>query len=138
MTSTQFELSKEAAYKLIMHACKHPTRRVNGILIGRVLSTKAVELVDVIPLFHQSTLTPMLEVAMEYIESYASQKNLQILGYYEAKPNNTMVDGITSSIMERLQSACASVCLIQLDAKEMGDEDTFGLKVSTNTGCIIF
>jgi len=62
--------------KLVLHALKHKTSAVNGILVGRLkqspvsednnnISTKAVEIIDIIPLSHsQLNLLPTLEIAI--------------------------------------------------------------------------
>ena len=65
-------ISYEAYAKLILHACKTPSLAVNGILIGRVTGS-SVEVVDSIPLFHTSTLAPMLEAALTMVRPSAAR-----------------------------------------------------------------
>ena len=73
--ATRYELRQEAYVKLVLHALKHKTSAVNGVLIGRVAEdAKAsdgkvtVEVTDCVPLFHgQLGLLPMLELALTQV-----------------------------------------------------------------------
>lgn len=73
--ATRHELRQEAYVKLVLHALKHKTSAVNGVLIGRVAEdAKAsdgkvtVEVTDCVPLFHgQLGLLPMLELALTQV-----------------------------------------------------------------------
>lgn len=84
--STKYEIAQTAYVKLVLHALKHKTNAVNGVLIGRVSGASAeseaapaaangnaqgkvtVEIVDCVPLFHnQLGLLPMLELALTQV-----------------------------------------------------------------------
>ena len=67
-SSTGAKLSQKAYVKLMLHACKHHSSGVNGILLGeKVVAGQDVQVLDVVPLFHTSTLSPMLEVALDMV-----------------------------------------------------------------------
>lgn len=91
MTSTSaLNVSALAYTKMILHAAKYPHLAVNGVLLGKPTnsSAKHFEIVDVIPLFHQCLyVTPMVEVALTQIETFAETEGLQIVGYYAAAEN---------------------------------------------------
>jgi len=86
----EYIINKEAYLKIILHACKHPSRTVNGVLLAQEESDKdnssnKIIIVDAVPLFHHwNTLTPMLEVGLQQINIYANEKNLNVVGYYHA------------------------------------------------------
>ena len=82
-------VSPLAYKKLILHTAKYPTARVLGFLLADATdsssSSASVQIVDSIPLSHHWTaLAPMAEVALSLAMSYASTKNLSVVGLYEA------------------------------------------------------
>ncbi|CAI2165907.1 12446_t:CDS:2 [Funneliformis geosporum] len=113
-------INTRAYLKIILHACKYPTRTVNGILLAQVSneddSSNQIIISDVVPLFHNwHTLTPMLEVGLQQIDIYANQNKLNVVGYYHA---NERIDDnklppfgqkIASKIFEKFNDAIALV-----------------------------
>ncbi|CBQ72651.1 conserved hypothetical protein [Sporisorium reilianum SRZ2] len=78
-------VSPLAYKKLILHTAKYPTARVFGFLLADATSSPTLNIVDSIPLSHHWTaLAPMAEVALSLATSYASTKNLTVVGLYEA------------------------------------------------------
>jgi hypothetical protein len=80
--STRYEIAQTAYVKLVLHALKHKTSAVNGVLIGRVSGVGAgdsagnesgvgnftVEICDSVPFFHSHLgLLPMLELALTQV-----------------------------------------------------------------------
>ncbi|GAA6013242.1 hypothetical protein JCM11491_006326 [Sporobolomyces phaffii] len=64
----------------ILHAAKHPTQTVCGLLVGTSTSIS-----DAIPLLHHWTeLSAMMEVALQLAETHVKQRGLEILGVYVA------------------------------------------------------
>lgn len=61
----RYEIAQNAYIKLVLHALKHKTSAVNGVLLGR-LSGDVVEITESVPLFHSSQigLLPSLEIAL--------------------------------------------------------------------------
>lgn len=56
-------LSADALYTILLHAAKHPTSAVSGLLLGSV--GESVEVARALPVCHSFvTLTPLLEAAM--------------------------------------------------------------------------
>lgn len=84
-TISAVSVSPLAYKKLVLHTAKYPTARVFGLLLADTSSSQNVSIVDSIPLSHHWTaLAPMAEVALSLATSYASSKNLSVVGVYEA------------------------------------------------------
>ncbi|XP_074588462.1 ER membrane protein complex subunit 8/9 homolog [Curcuma longa] len=83
-----YEVSQIAYIKLVLHALKHPSSAVNGLLLGRLRqdgSTATVEVADAVPLSHgQIGLLPALELALIQIEEHFEAEGLSVVGYYHA------------------------------------------------------
>ncbi|CAM6116487.1 unnamed protein product [Calypogeia fissa] len=100
---SKYEIAQTAYVKTVLHALKHPSSAVSGVLVGKVTGTGSpdknesnenssdesfkVDIVDAVPLFHgQHGLLPMLELALSQVEEYLSteKEGLVIVGYYHA------------------------------------------------------
>eukprot|EP00967_Tisochrysis_lutea_P040338 scaffold48435_cov36-Tisochrysis_lutea.AAC.1 len=65
--SPSIELGDRAYCLMFLHACKHPTKAVNGLLLG-IATDNGIKVETVLPLFHSSfALSPMLEVALTLV-----------------------------------------------------------------------
>ena len=65
-------LERDAYCVLFMHACKFPSRTVNGLLLGSA-SGDAVTVRKALPLFHGPLgLAPMLEAALMLVRARAT------------------------------------------------------------------
>uniref|UniRef100_M1AGM7 Neighbor of COX4 n=1 Tax=Solanum tuberosum TaxID=4113 RepID=M1AGM7_SOLTU len=66
-----YEIHQNAYIKLILHASKHKTSAVNGVLLGRISGDSAVvEIVESVPLFHsQIGVLPPLEIALIMLDN---------------------------------------------------------------------
>lgn len=49
---------------------------------------------DAVPLFHTSTLTPLLETSATMVDAYAATAGLSIVGFYQVR-RNVVVDAST-------------------------------------------
>lgn len=70
--STRYEIGQGAYIKVVLHALKHKTSSVNGLLLGRLLNADdkdaVVEIADSVPLSHaQIGLLPTLEIALIHV-----------------------------------------------------------------------
>ncbi|KAI9251799.1 hypothetical protein BDA99DRAFT_444232 [Phascolomyces articulosus] len=69
----------------LLHAAKYPDALVCGVLLGEVNNNGTIHVKTGLSLFHHWTsMTPMLEVALQQAESYATKKKLKIVGWYQA------------------------------------------------------
>ncbi|KAF7731988.1 hypothetical protein EC973_007093 [Apophysomyces ossiformis] len=90
---TTFEVALRAYALPLLHAAKYPARQVNGVLLGHVKGEKVI-VSTAVPFFHHwAAMTPMLETALQQVldtvcekqvEIYASQKDMEIVGWYQA------------------------------------------------------
>ncbi|RUS15776.1 hypothetical protein BC937DRAFT_92007 [Endogone sp. FLAS-F59071] len=105
----QYQVAARAYALPILHAAKYPFAEVNGVLLADKLTDEnidTIKIVDAVPLFHQWTvLTPMLEVALQQIDIYATDNNLQIIGYYHANEalTNNSLSPIASRIADKIR-----------------------------------
>lgn len=65
----KYEIAQNAYIKLVLHALKHKTAAVNGVLVGRLVpsteGSHTVQISDAVPLFHsQISLLPALEISL--------------------------------------------------------------------------
>ncbi|KAL6561422.1 hypothetical protein OROMI_017023 [Orobanche minor] len=83
---SRYEIHQNAYLKVVLHALKHRTSTVNGILLSRSSADgSAIEITDSVPLFHpQIGLLPPLEIALIMTEEYYGEKRLSIVGYFHA------------------------------------------------------
>ncbi|KAL4445001.1 hypothetical protein ABPG77_004051 [Micractinium sp. CCAP 211/92] len=114
-------LSADALYTVLLHAAKHPTSAVSGLLLGAV-SGEGVEVAQALPVCHGFiTLTPLLEAAMVQAEQYAKEQQsahpgLRLVGYYQC--NERLADGELGAgrrVADRLEAACPDAVALVLD-----------------------
>jgi hypothetical protein len=95
ITST-VSITSAAYLKLVLHAAKHSSRSVLGLLVASAsaaASSSPVTVDDVLPLFHTTPLAPAIELALTQAEAYLPA-SATILGVYyageafEPKTNN--------------------------------------------------
>ncbi|KXJ24279.1 ER membrane protein complex subunit 8 [Exaiptasia diaphana] len=115
----KYHISAKAYTKMLLHAAKYPHKAVNGVLLGEEsIQDSEVYAQDAIPLFHQCLgLAPMLEVALNQVDSYCKASGLQIVGYFQANEHidNNSPDGIAYKIGEKITDHCANGCLLMID-----------------------
>ncbi|XP_073101838.1 ER membrane protein complex subunit 8/9 homolog [Elaeis guineensis] len=83
----RYEVAQAAYIKLVLHALKHRTSPVGGLLVGRLPEDNAstVQIADAIPLTHsQIGLLPSLELALIQVEEHFGAEGLSVVGYYHA------------------------------------------------------
>lgn len=74
MGELTYEIGQNAYIKIVLHALKHKSSAVNGVLVGRYDAGKGiVQISDAVPLFHSNTgLLPSLEIALMQVCSFSS------------------------------------------------------------------
>lgn len=123
----ELTFSDRAYCKMILHAVKYPHCSINGILLVNTKSVKdnpsKVTFVDAVPLFHLCLhVTPMIEIALTQINSYAQLNGLTIAGYYLANENIADVSfdkPYQSRIADKIAEYHPSACLVVLDNKKL-------------------
>eukprot|EP01087_Luapelamoeba_hula_P000726 TRINITY_DN10539_c0_g1_i1.p1 TRINITY_DN10539_c0_g1~~TRINITY_DN10539_c0_g1_i1.p1 ORF type:complete len:219 (-),score=44.33 TRINITY_DN10539_c0_g1_i1:59-715(-) len=132
----------EAYQKMVCHAFKYSHAAVNGVLLGTTQSGTApgeakgearsasVAVVDYVPLFHTTTLTPMLEVGFTLIEEHAASRSLEVVGYFHA--NELFEDRELPSIARTIAAKVAilgpnRIVLLLDSSKANPAQETFAL-----------
>ncbi|KAJ8774182.1 hypothetical protein K2173_009613 [Erythroxylum novogranatense] len=96
-----YELSQNAYIKLDLHALKHRTTAVNGLLLGRANGDDVLEIAESVPLFHSHlSLLPPLEISLILIEEYCATKGLGVVGYFHA--NETFDDSELGNVAKNI------------------------------------
>ncbi|KAL1451605.1 hypothetical protein WDU94_005966, partial [Cyamophila willieti] len=124
---SEVSFSDRAYCKMILHAVKYPHCALNGLLLANLKdakeSPKLLTFVDAVPLFHLCLhVTPMIEVALTQISSYAQSNGLVIAGYYLANENIRDVSydkPYQSRIADKIAEYFPSACLVVLDNKKI-------------------
>jgi hypothetical protein len=65
-----------------LHSIKYHKSDVLGVLLGRKIDSKKIEVTDAIPLFHNKLTSGPLEIAFEMIEATLCNENTKIVGIY--------------------------------------------------------
>lgn len=122
---------------MILHAAKYPHCAVNGLLLSNTkTSSNNVEIVDVMPLFHQClNVSPMAEIALIQTEAFASSNDLQIAGYYaacELFQDHSIDKAPGIRIADKIVENNPSAALILIDNALTSDENEPALHVWQN------
>lgn len=118
---TKYEIQQNAYIKLVLHAIKHKTSAVNGILLGRLSGDGIVDIVDSVPLFHsQIGVLPPLEIALIMIEEYYTDKGLSIVGYFHANErfDDLELSNVAKNIGDHISKYLPVAALLLLDNKK--------------------
>lgn len=133
-------VDSEAYITLFMHACKFPSRTVNGLLLGSV-SDGGVSVQKALPLFHTPLgLAPMLEAALMLVRQLRTRADvslaspthacywqadqhckahaMQVVGYYQA---NELCDDMElgpfgKTIAEKIRAQCKHAVVLLVRA----------------------
>jgi len=106
--SDSITITPSAYSLLILHASKHPSNSILGLLVGRVISN-AIQVESVVPLLHHHTsLGTMSQVASSLVQAHLNSKagaeKQQILGAYQGNANKDDKDpnGSTKALVGRI------------------------------------
>ncbi|EPS72186.1 hypothetical protein M569_02573 [Genlisea aurea] len=117
----RYDINQKAYIKLILHALKHRTSVVNGVLLGRYADGE-VDIVDSVPLFHsQIGLLPPLEIALIMIEEYYSEKGLGIVGYFHANEryDDCELASVAKNIGDHITKYFPEAAILLLDNRKL-------------------
>lgn len=128
----------ELAYiKALLHAFKHPSEAVCGLLLGK-LEGNELFVTDCIPLFHMnSTLLPMLDVAFLQAQAYCEGNDIQIVGYYAANEglDDDKVSEHSCQVASRVKDGFKNAVHWQLINKKLTPKtDSLAITVCTSAG----
>lgn len=120
----RYEIAQSAYIKLVLHALKHATSAVNGVLLGRFDAGKGiVEISDAVPLFHSShiALLPSLEIALMQIEEHYSGQGLSLVGYFHANERfeDSELSNVAKNVGDHICRYFPQAAILLLDNKKM-------------------
>ncbi|RZC45856.1 hypothetical protein C5167_038806 [Papaver somniferum] len=118
----KYEIGQNAYIKLVLHALKHKTSSVNGILIGRIGKDDVIEISDSIPLSHsQIGLLPALELALIQIEEHYGSQGMSVVGYYHGNERYDDVElgNVAKRIGDQIHKYFPQAVVILLDNKKL-------------------
>ncbi|OVA04500.1 Uncharacterized protein family UPF0172 [Macleaya cordata] len=118
----KYEIGQNAYIKLVLHALKHKTSAVNGILLGRVVKDEVVEISESVPLSHsQIGLLPALEIALIQIEDHYGSQGLNVVGYYHANEryNDFELGNVAKKIGDHIYRYFPQAVVLLLDNKKL-------------------
>ncbi|CAN1334298.1 ER membrane protein complex subunit 8/9 homolog [Linum perenne] len=120
----KYEMAQNAYIKLVLHALKHNTSAVNGVLLGRASpnNDNLVEIEDSVPLFHNHLgLLPPLEISLIMIEEYYSARGLGIVGYFHANErfDEAELGNMAKNIADHIYRYFPQAALLLLDNKKL-------------------
>ncbi|KAF5180253.1 ER membrane protein complex subunit 8/9-like protein [Thalictrum thalictroides] len=96
----KYQIGQNAYIKSVLHAIKHKTSAVNGILLGRLLKDEVIEISDAIPLSHsQIGLLPTLEIALIQLD------NTKLEALSKGKDRNPVVQLYTRDLSKSWKQA---------------------------------
>merc|ERR1711998_679246 len=124
--ATGVKLSPTAHAGIVFHAFKFPHCAVCGVLVGTPGSGGSkIDVQFSVPIAHgQTTLAPMLEMALAQAEAYAEQQGASIVGYYCANEfisNNNMIGdfkdaSVGRKIGDSIRERCkGDTCMLLVD-----------------------
>ncbi|PRQ35124.1 putative ER membrane protein complex subunit 8/9 [Rosa chinensis] len=120
----RYEITQNAYIKLVLHALKHKTSAVNGILVSRVSpKNDVVEIIDSVPLFHsQLGLLPQLEISLILIEEHFVTKGLNIVGYFHANErfDDHELGSLAKNVGDHIYRYLPQAAVLLLDNKKLG------------------
>jgi len=123
MTESEHEISTRAYCKMVMHAARHPSSNINGLLLAKKTDdSRNMKYVDCIPLFHINTgLAPMVEVALAQVENEVNRSGLRIAGLYHGHDNlkDNHVDTFSQKIADKIAENIPGTLLVTIDSKKL-------------------
>jgi len=83
-TPSSYTFTAQAYTVPLLHAAKYLASTTNGLFLGRITDS-SITIEDAVPLLHNHiSLTPMMEIGMDMANTYAQERGLRIVGYYQA------------------------------------------------------
>ncbi|MQM01020.1 hypothetical protein Taro_033772, partial [Colocasia esculenta] len=122
----RYEIAQEAYVKLALHALKHRSSAVNGLLVGPLPASSssgaAVQIADAVPLSHAHIgLLPSLELALTQVEEHFRAQGLGIVGYYHANErfDDNELGGTARKIGDHIFRYFPQAALLLLNSKNL-------------------
>lgn len=127
MADCRYQISQCAYIKLVLHALKHQSFSVNGLLLGRLLeggggTALTVQISDAVPLSHsQIGILPYLELALIQVEEHFASEGLVVVGYYHAneRHDDTELSVVAKKIGDHIFRYFPQAALLLVDNNKL-------------------
>jgi len=122
--------------KMMIHAAQYPHCAVDGLLIGSTGSDGDASAVDAVPLFHNGTLSPALDVATAAAASDAAASGRAVVGYYAANEHldDASVARTAGPVADALAKGGTAPVLVQIQNRRLADPADDGLSAFRRSG----
>eukprot|EP00030_Apusomonadida_sp_AF-17_P006141 a677927_253.p1 GENE.a677927_253~~a677927_253.p1 ORF type:complete len:232 (+),score=64.78 a677927_253:30-698(+) len=124
-TGPMYTVSVEAMVLVALHAARHGTQAVNGLLLGRKDdSTSEVVVESAVPMFHTALgLAPLTEAAIALITEYSDTVGLTVVGAYHANELNfdRTLALSAQAICARLRVSAPDACVLVVNNATLGE-----------------
>lgn len=121
---------------MLLHSIKYHKSDVIGVLLGKKIDSKKIEVQDSVPLFHNKVTSGMLEIAFEMIEATLVNENLKIVGVYEAPilgaDTIDFPSPLAVAIATQIKSHFTEPCIMSLasvNKRDPKDQDSSYMKI---------
>lgn len=97
--------------KMVLHACKHPTQSLSGLLVGKLVKQTQLFISDVIPLTHTQVASvphPIVEAGVRMVQAQACAEGCSVVGCYFA--NERFDDADFGELNRRMAKEVAKIC----------------------------
>jgi len=126
MASTS--ISEVAYTKMLLHCATYPHCAVDGFCLGTV-SGDAIAVTDVVPLFHNGTLAPMLESAATQAAHHAAASGAAVVGYYAANEHvrDESIAAAAGAVADEIRAQSGAAVVVMVSNKRLADPGDHGL-----------
>lgn len=111
MSSNNIVITPSGYAKMILHASKHSTQPLSGLLVGKIVDNGNIFVSDVVPLTHTQTATlphPIIEAGVRMVHSRACSEGKSVVGTYFA--NERFDDSDFGDLNKRMAKEVAKIC----------------------------
>ncbi|ORX46813.1 UPF0172-domain-containing protein [Hesseltinella vesiculosa] len=111
----------------LLHAAKYPSSSVCGLLLGKIENNTVHSIEAAVPLFHHwTTLTPMLESALQQVELFAAKQGQQIVGLYQGnqRADDTVLPDHTVKLANAIRDRSKAAMVLMIDNQHLNELST--------------
>jgi hypothetical protein len=115
-------VSPQAFVSMAMHAARHSTTVVHGVLIGSS-SGHLIKVTDAIPVCHETPTTPLVETALALVQAQTCNDSTKIVGWFTAPEvlENNRPGPVALRIVANLVTTDFEPVLLVLHNEQLGE-----------------
>ncbi|KAI5478442.1 hypothetical protein MNV49_005083 [Pseudohyphozyma bogoriensis] len=126
MSTPTYTIESLAYLKPVLHAAKHPSSTVIGLLVGTAEGKKTT-IANAIPLLHHWTeLSPMMEAGLQMAESYARTQSQSFVGLYvaNARLDDTSIPSSVISVADMIKKEFPLAVVLVVDNQKLASSES--------------